>query len=344
LTDTVNNPMNFVLSRVARTALREWGIDDHASLRLLKHRENAVYSVECGNVPSYVLRVHRRGYHSLESLHSELMWMSSLNSQGIPTPQVIPTLQGQLVALVTDADGAPAYQCDLLSWVEGIPLGNIENRFFGDENFVAATYHQVGRLAAQVHLHSEHWQPTEHIARHKWDEEGFLGPEALWGDFRNSNLQDDATRQILVNAANMARHRLARYGKAPAQFGLIHADLVPENILYDGRTCTLIDFDDCGFGWYILDVAIAVFFQIGTPSFDPALRAFVRGYRQVRTLSSGDLKMLDVMLFLRSVSLLGWIKTRGDTETAIQIKPQVLKAALGLASRLIGDTANAIAL
>jgi hypothetical protein len=51
--------------------------------------------------------------------------------------------------------------------------------------------------------------------------------------------------------------------------------------------------------------------------------------------------MLDVMLFLRGLAVLGWIKTRGETETAKQIKQSVTEIALSLAANLTGEPDHA---
>ena len=85
------------LANIARLALPAWGLADEASLRLLKYRENAVFSVSMNGSPAYVLRVHRRGYHSDSALRSELAWMTALNSQGIPTPRVAATKGGDVL-------------------------------------------------------------------------------------------------------------------------------------------------------------------------------------------------------------------------------------------------------
>ena len=66
----------------------------------------------------------------------------------------------------------------------------------------------------------------------------------------------------------------------------------------------------------------------------------LRGYRQVRRLSDSDLHMLDVMLFLRGLAVLGWIRTRGETETAKQIRQSVTEIALSLAASLTGHPAH----
>jgi Ser/Thr protein kinase RdoA (MazF antagonist) len=66
----------------------------------------------------------------------------------------------------------------------------------------------------------------------------------------------------------------------------------------------------------------------------------LHGYRQVRALPADDLRMLDVMLFLRGLAVLGWIKTRGETDTAKQIRSSVTEIALNLAAFITGDTDN----
>jgi len=66
----------------------------------------------------------------------------------------------------------------------------------------------------------------------------------------------------------------------------------------------------------------------------------LHGYHQVRALSADDLRMLDVMLFLRGVAVLGWIKTRRETDTAEQIRSSVTEIALNLAAVITRDTDN----
>ena len=55
------------------------------------------------------------------------------------------------------------------------------------------------------------------------------------------------------------------YGKGPDRFGLIHCDLRLANLLIDGKEVKVIDFDDCGFGWYMYDAATPVSFYEHEP-------------------------------------------------------------------------------
>jgi Ser/Thr protein kinase RdoA (MazF antagonist) len=332
------------LSRIAHSALHAWDIPDGATLRLLKYRENAVFEVSIAGTPTFILRVHRRGYHTDEALRSELTWIRALAEAQVPTPHVVMTEQGGFLTRVPATDGGAAYQCDLLSWVAGVPLGHIESQTFGQKEFVQRAYDQVGRLAARLHLHSRSWRPSEPLVRHSWDEDGCLGENATWGHYSGLHTLTRAERSLLHGASEVARSRLADYGKSPSRFGLIHSDLVPENLLLDGDACTVIDFDDAGFGWFMSDIANAVFFQADTPSFAPALRAMIRGYTHLQPLSGVELRMLDVMLFLRGAAVLGWIATRAETKTAAQISASVTSIALALARHLVREAVYPAAL
>jgi Ser/Thr protein kinase RdoA (MazF antagonist) len=265
-----------------------------------------------------------------------------LNNEGVRTPQIIPTKAADLITRVSLAESSSLYQCDLQSWVVGRPLGQIEEQAFGDQLFIDRVYEVVGRMAAQVHLHSEAWRLPADFRRSSWDEEGCLGREAIWGYYASLDTLTLDQRRILGDACNVARQRLADFGKSAGRYGLIHGDLIPENVLLDGERCTLIDFDDAGFGWYVAEIAVAVFFQAGTSSFGPALRAMIRGYRQVRELPDSEVAMLDVMLFLRGIAVMGWVRTRAETHTAKTLRPLVTHTSLMLAERLLSRQADPI--
>ena len=53
---------------------------------------------------------------------------------------------------------------------------------------------------------------------------------------------------------------LGRLPMGPDEYGLIHDDLHFANFLvHDAGQVSVIDFDDCGYGWYAMDVAMALF-------------------------------------------------------------------------------------
>jgi Ser/Thr protein kinase RdoA (MazF antagonist) len=325
------------LEPLAREALSRWGLGGNTRLDLIKHRENAVFGVSTADGHRFALRVHRADYHTDASLRSELQWMTALREAGIATPAVIPTPDGDIFVRA-HVPGVPhEHQCDLLSWVNGTPLGSAEQRSFSAEEAVARTYLAAGRLAARIHNQATDWVLPRGFERPSWDEAGCLGPEALWGHWSELACLTAEEKTLLADGGRATVETLGRFGKAPDRYGLVHSDLVPDNLLDDGVETAIIDFDDCGFGWHLWEMATGVYWHLGGDSYQPALNAFVQGYREHRALPAEHLALLPVFLFVRGLVYLGWIHTRRETETAGQILDFVREQTTLLARQVLAE-------
>ena len=95
-------------------------------------------------------------------------------------------------------------------------------------------------------------------------------------------------------------------GTDPATFGLIHADLHLENTLFAGAEARLIDFDDCGFGYRVYDVAVALWELRHRPDYTAFREALVEGYTEHRPLSGDQLADLDSFIAVREVAFGLW--------------------------------------
>ena len=84
---------------------------------------------------------------------------------------------------------------------------------------------------------------------------------------------------MLEQALALIERRLERFGTGPERFGLVHADLRLANLLVDGKHLRIIDFDDCGFSWFMYDFATAVSFIEHEPNVPELLEAWIGGYR-----------------------------------------------------------------
>ena len=316
---------------LARAAVVNWGLGEDSELALIKHRENAVYKLvtPCGETRA--LRIHRSGYHSNAALRSELQWMSALNQAGLRTPQSIETLSGDSFAVLrAEADGEP-YQVDLLTWVEGKALGSVEQGLDDDPAVLVANYFQVGVLAARLHNITEQWDKPAGFTRQAWDIDGCFSEHALWGRYQDLDVLTTEQMATLDAARDKLVTLLSDVGTGPDVYGLIHCDLLPENLLGDGEDIYLIDFDDSGYGWYLFEFATSLFFLLGKPYFDDVYHALVRGYRSERSLPDEQLALLPAFFLLRALVYLGWAHTRRDTETAKELTPMVVEAALQMA-------------
>lgn len=317
------------LQELAGRALAHWGVDDFA-LDLIKHRENAVYRVTLPNGTRYALRVHRADYHSDVELRSELQWMHALNAYGVHTPAVIPTTDGSLFVRVA-AENGETRQCDLLAWVDGTPLGSIEEESQEDLSVLTASYRTVGQLMARLHNHASEWLLPDGFVRHAWDIDGITGEDPFWGRFWELEALAPAQVDLMHAAAEIVSHRLREFGQAPDRYGLIHADFLPENLLVADDDIKLIDFDDAGFGWHLFDIATSIFFFLGEDEFDAVLEAIVEGYRSERDLPDSHLEMLPTFLMARGLTYIGWLHTRRETDTAQELTPVVVEGVCALA-------------
>jgi Ser/Thr protein kinase RdoA (MazF antagonist) len=326
------------LADLARAACRAWDLGGEPEVTLLKFRENAVFRVDVAG-ERFAMRVHRAGYHSPEALHSELRWMGELAQADISTPAVVPTGAGRLFERVA-VNGVPEERLvDLLSWVEGEPLGSVEDGLAAGQD-VAATFHETGRLMARLHNHAQGWERPADFERHSWDAAGLVGDEPLWGRFWELDVLEASQRSLVIAARERARADLAAFGEGADRYGLIHGDFLPENLLVgDDGEVRLIDFDDAGFGWHLFDLATSLFVVADDPDFGAILAAFVAGYRIERDLPDEHLAELPLFFLLRGLTYLGWLHTRKETETARELTPSMVAAVCELAADYL-DTAS----
>jgi Ser/Thr protein kinase RdoA (MazF antagonist) len=320
--------------RLGRAALERW---DLAVLGIepIKVRENAVFKIET-QVGRAVLRVHRDGYHSDAALRSEFVWMQALGAAGIPVPQVMRSRAGREFESIETADLQGPRQVDVIRWIDGRPLGSVETSLQGDPETVAAQYRTIGAIMARMHNQSAAWRIPPGFARHSWDAAGLVGERPLWGPFWELSALDGGQRRLMLDTRDAVMRELQGFGTAPDRYGLIHADLVPENLLVNGDDVRVIDFDDAGFGWYLFDIATSLYFITGDPIYPVARAALIDGYRSERALTDAMLGHLGTFITARATTYLGWVHTRQGTETARELTPYLVERACAVAGNWLG--------
>lgn len=157
--------MNDNAHRLARAALRHWGITD-CQPQLLKQRENYVFAVRTAQGAPAVLRMHRPHYHSDAAIRSELQWLANLHGSGLPVPQPIADLQGRLLVQQTSEQLPEPRTLDMLSWVAGKPLGEWASPLPWTPAELERVFHALGAAMARLHNVSDSWRPPRGFTRH----------------------------------------------------------------------------------------------------------------------------------------------------------------------------------
>lgn len=298
-----------ILQQLALRALQNYALPAGTSVRLINLSENATYLVEAPDGQRWALRIHREGYHSRAAIASELAWVQDLR-----TKEVILTaapLAGRDGALIQSV-GHPRLKAPrhvvLSEWEAGAEPG------IGED--LIRPFEVLGEAAARMHRHARDWQRPTWFTRPEWNFETSLGQSPHWGRWRDGIGVDAATAAIFGRTAAVIERRLAAYGQGAERFGLIHCDLRLANLLIDGVAVKVIDFDDCGFGWYMYDAATPVSFYEHEPQVPALIEAWKAGYRRVLPLSAADEAEIPTFVMLRRLLLVAWIGSHHQTDLA----------------------------
>lgn len=332
-------------------------------LQLLQLSENITYLVErTGKADEAegmdlntqrhgaVLRLSRPGYHTEEELRAEIAWMLELQKsftarkeeqvfdgstrQSIcrfSIRQPVPGDDGQYLYTVEEQKGQVYYGL-ICSYLPGTPLEDLplkEQRIW---------FERLGEVTALLHQQVREWQEPSKLPRFQWDYETMIGRKAIWGDWRSVCAAEESglskqSIESLYYADRMIYEKLQVYGMTQDRYGLIHGDLRGANLLIEADWLGIIDFDDCGYGWYIQDLAASLSF-IETEEMVPELvRAWIRGYRKQGILTPEDTDMIPTFIMMRRMQLLAWIHSRANAASAIAYREQFIEGTLELAGR-----------
>lgn len=304
-----------------RPLLPRYGLAAESPLRLLNRSENETWLAG----DALVMRLHRQGYHSRAEIASELVWLSAL--------QDLPGLR--CVAPVADDAGNVLQEAEGRYVVGFAPIAAQELRM-GDD--LARWFGPLGEISARLHAQSCTWMRPPGFTRKRWDLETILGKDPHWGHWRDAHGLDTAGATVLARVAQDLGRRLEGYGTGPEVFGLVHADLRLTNVMQDGEGLWVIDFDDCGFSWWMYDLAAAVSF-IETDARVPGLvAAWCAGYQRAGAIRPEDRAMIPTLIMLRRVLLTAWLGSRADSDTAQALGgPAFTAGTVDLADRFLTD-------
>jgi len=318
------------LGVLANQSLKFWNVPEGARARLINVSENATFLVEAPSGFKSILRIHRENYHTRNAVTCEHAWSKALKEEGgVLTPDIVVGRDGSDVQ-TSSIEGLPGERhMVMFEFVEGHEP---------DENAdLMAPFEELGEIAARTHNHSITWQRPENFERLVWDLDTVFGPSATWGDWRDAPNVTDEIKTLLVRLQSMVERRLNDYGKGPDRFGLIHADMRLANLLISDGTTRLIDFDDCGLGWFMYDFAAGISFMEDHPQVPALKQAWVTGYRKTRELSAEDEAEIDTFIMLRRLALLAWIGSHIEVDTAQELASNFASITAKLAEEFLNE-------
>ncbi|WP_172327882.1 phosphotransferase enzyme family protein [Mangrovicoccus sp. HB161399] len=318
-----------LLERGLRTCLPDWDLPGDAPVRLLAVSENATFLLERPEAP-LVFRVQRPGYNSEAEILSELAWVAALRADGaVHAPAPVPCRSGAALSRFA-ADGTEML-VTAFEYFPGVPPDET-----GD---LVQWFGALGGVTARLHLHARAWTPPAGFARRTWDWDSCIGPDADWGDWRIAPGLGREGIALLERAVLRLRAITDAYGRAPDRWGLIHSDMKPGNLLAQEDRLAVIDFDDCGQGWFMVDFAGSVSALEADPRYGECLAAWLDGYRRVAPLAAEHEAMIPAFVMLRRIQLSAWAATHSETPFGQVAGGGFAQDTLALAERFLSQHA-----
>lgn len=246
------------------------------------------------NDRNYVLRLTPPNEDvDLTAQKSILAWMAYLAAHGASVPEPLPSKNENLVEVISSPEWewlAVAY-----SQAEGILSEEIPLDQWNDVQFQT-----LGKSIGKIHAIARGYVPPNGVSYIDWE---------VGGNLFNRQIENELW---LEERQSRVLEKIRALPRPTDAYGLVHCDLHFGNFFVDThkQIVTLIDFDDCAYGWFVMDIAVLLFdILVLYPGTDKDeygqdfLRNFLTGYLTENPLSMFWLEQLPLFLKLLEINI-----------------------------------------
>ncbi|MGC9396043.1 MAG: phosphotransferase enzyme family protein [Anaerolineae bacterium] len=278
-------------------AARRYGVSDADLTPMVGGHVTHVYSFTKDG-KAYVLRITPPNEEiSLHAMRAILPWMYFLAEGGASVAAPVLSQNGNLIELI-EQDG----QTYIAVAFERAPGIRGEELTFDQWN--DALFECLGKTAGKMHALAKRYTPSSaDLRRPEWNvatncyhpSEELLPSEAIVAEKQ---------ARLFAYVQTLPRDR--------DNYGMIHADLHGGNFFVDvaTNTVTVFNFDDCAYGWYVMDIAMSVFDMLVLyPGTDRKaftirfLQSYLKGYLTKNALDAFWLGQLPQFLKLLEIGV-----------------------------------------
>jgi amicoumacin kinase len=246
------------------------------------------------------------GDMGVDAMRAALAWIGFLSDHEGPVCRPLRSRNGE--ALEQIEDGSNRFLVTAFERAPGVLAEELPSDQWNDD-----LYASLGRATGRMHALSRTYLPADPaLVRPAWD--------------RISTCYNPDGSQVASQpeVARMLSDHHAHVRSLPRSeddYGLIHADLHGGNFFVDpgNLAVTILDFDDCCYGWYAMDVAMAVFDMLvvqnpqDPPSFARAfLQSYWHGYRAEHHLTPFLVEQIPHFLKLLEIGVYAGVHSRHD--------------------------------
>jgi Ser/Thr protein kinase RdoA (MazF antagonist) len=303
--------------RLGEIALQQYGIEN-ARLRFVSDTGNVVFRVD---VPRqrYALRIDPEPANAdlRAMVEAEMCWLAALRQDTmLHVPEPVAAQDETLAPVVSSEEVPGAHLVTLLRWMPGQLVG---------DRPTPAMMEQMGAFMAYLHDHTGQFSFPDGITRPhtEWNK------LAYWQDPRNdtSDTLTAEQRELCAAASKRLLADIEQIG-TDRDYGLIHADLHPNNCLLHKGHLGVFDFADCRFASHFYDMAVPLAYLAEHQGYEALRASFYQGYRRVRPLPDRTEGAVLTFMVARAFDLVEWIHLDWPSPTHHPWGPALLASAV----------------
>lgn len=142
----------------------------------------------------------------------------------------------------------------------------------------------------------------------KLDWEGLFSKTGIYypGD-ENMTIFSDEQITVMDSVAEKVKSAMNILGKNNAEYGMIHGDFLLKNILFHENEVHALDFEYCGWGYYLYDLTPILWQLKPQAHYTQLKQALWNGYSSIRPLTERHRDLLETFIAGRQVASMRWI-------------------------------------
>lgn len=264
----------------------------------INYEYNATLKVEATDGRLFALRINTNSPRTPENLRAEIAFVRFLAEDGrVKVPHPIENIDGDFyTSILHDASGR-MFHCVLYSWILGEELEDEPT----DEQLYA-----LGAAMATMHLVSPGFTLPDGSVLPTFDDPLWWTEDFLLSE---KSVLDAEAKELITQALSAIKSGVSKF-YVNATPGIIHADMHGGNVLWHEGSLSVIDFDDCGLGLPLQDLATALYY-LDTPEQDAAFR---RGYESIAPIPECSNKEMKLLFLQRRIVLLNYLYETSNLE------------------------------
>ncbi len=306
-------------SHLASFIRETYDLEEKTTCKVFRTGINHTYMVSEKNL-KYVWRVYSYNWRSETEILEELRLLNLLKENNLPVSYPIMDTHQNYIQTLRAPEGKR--YAVLFSFAEGEKIRNLNKE----------TCRIIGSMMARIHKVTEY----KTLDRIKYNSQTLTFSPY---QYACQHYAESMEEMQFVKAAGKAITQL--FGKANVdqiRSGIVHMDMWYDNMnIKNESLATLFDFDFCGNGWLILDIAYFSLQLFNTTpdkaTYKEKLESFMLGYEAITPITEEEKKLIPYAGVASWIFYLGVQAQRFDNWSNIFLTNNYLKHYIGLVRR-----------